>query len=91
MNQHSDGRYLGITSAQDRKLIAPGNLVAEEMELNLVSLPEQEEQRQTDDPVNLIIGLLTEIVRGQQTHQQWIEVINEKLDSIIENPADSSR
>lgn len=91
MNQNSDGSHLGITSAEGRKLIEQGNLIAEKMELNLVSLPEQEEQRQTDDPVNLIIGLLTEIVRGQQTQQQWIEVINEKLDSIIETPADSSR
>jgi hypothetical protein len=92
VNQHSERSRLEITSAEGVKLIEQGNLIVEKMDelLNLVSLPEQEEQRQADDPVNLVIGLLTEIVRGQQSQRQWIEAISEKLDSMIENLADGT-
>ena len=53
--------------------------------IGLVSLPEHEET----DSADQIVGLLTEIVRAQQVQQEWIELISEKLDLLIENSGGS--
>jgi len=67
--------------------IADGQELIEKMNqlIGLISLPEQEET----DSANQIIHLLTEIVRGQQAQQEWIESISEKLDLLIENSGGS--
>jgi hypothetical protein len=75
-----------MTLADGLELIEKGRLLIDKMSqlIDSVSLPESETDP-VNDPSDQIVRLLTEIVRGQQSQQEWIEGISEKLDALIED------